>query len=288
MRSLKDITPHVGIARPYLYDGSINERKRSGNCYAFHLFMGGKGSDCMTLEERTIPLSKGVLVFVRPGQPHSFVIPPGSPVHSHNVYCDLWQKSDFRSTVPQFTYSPFPYRKENETTQESCQDLDRLPSVISLSAYPHLMDNFIYLSRVFKESGAYRAEMANSLFYAWILELHHQLFEPRATDQRIVRILREIDAHPERRLSYEQWSEACGMRKSYFYELFKKESGLPLHEYIVKSRLNKAVAALQETGRTITSIAIELGYTSINHFTRQFTAHFGVSPSRYRSSVPPS
>jgi AraC-like DNA-binding protein len=79
------------------------------------------------------------------------------------------------------------------------------------------------------------------------------------------------------------WSKSVGLKKSHFYELFKKEAGMPIHEYVVRSRLKKAATMLQETSMTVTEIADELGYASIHHFSRQFARFYSVSPTRYRS-----
>ncbi|MFC5651206.1 helix-turn-helix domain-containing protein [Paenibacillus solisilvae] len=284
-QQLYEMTPHVGTARFYQYNGDVYERHRLGNCYAFHLFMGGGGHAFMRVEDRTIALDKGMLVFVRPGVGHSFHVSADDQVQSHNVYCDLWQQDGFISDLPQFTFPPNPYHSETGTLEATCPELDRLPVSVSLAAYPHLLDNFVYLSRTANEPRVYRQCMLDSLFYAWLLELHHTLFALRPKDQRILRILRKIDAHPERAACHVEWSKACGLKKSYFYELFKQETGIPVHAYVVQARLKKAAAMLQETSRSVTSVAAELGYSSIHHFSRQFTARFGVSPSRYRAGA---
>ena len=50
--------------------------------------------------------------------------------------------------------------------------------------------------------------------------------------------------------------------------------------------MKQAAAALKESNRTITDIAIDLGYTSIHHFTKQFTSFYGANPSVYRKKTP--
>lgn len=55
------------------------------------------------------------------------------------------------------------------------------------------------------------------------------------------------------------------------------------NDYLIQIRMKKATVLLQESKRSITSVAEELGYTTIHFFTRQFTSHYGVSPSHYRS-----
>lgn len=284
-RLISEIIPHVGTARDYRYHGSLAERRRYGNCYAFHLFLGGGNRAYMKVDDQTIPLDKGTLVFIRPGTSHSFHVSPEFPISSQNVYCDLWQQERFASDMPQFTFPPSIYRPESATRQLPCAELDQLPVAVSLAAYPHLLDNFAYISRTAEQPRPYRQKLLDSLFYAWLLELHHILFSPQPRDRRILRILKEIEAHPEQSAGHEKWIRDCGLQKSYFYKLFKQETGMSVHEYVIQERLKKAAVLLQETTSTITEVAALTGYASIHHFTRQFTARFGVSPSKYRKST---
>lgn len=279
---LSQMTPHVGTAREYLYRGHQAESHRYGYCYAFHLFTGGGAT--MKVGERTIPLDKGTLVFIRPGVPHAFHVSADAPVYSHNVYCDLWQWDNFVSDLVPFTFLPNAYQPANATLQPPCPELDRFPVVVSLAAFPHLFDNFAHLSRTAHEPRPFRQMWLDSLIFAWLLELHHALFSPYPKDRRILRILREIDAYPERTVNHEEWSEACGLKKTYFYKLFKQETGIPIHEYVIRERLKKAAVLLQETETPVTEVAELTGYSSIHHFTRQFKARFGVNPSQYRRS----
>ena len=49
-------------------------------------------------------------------------------------------------------------------------------------------------------------------------------------------------------------------------------------------RLHKACTLLQNTDWTVSRIAKELGYESVNYFYRQFKKHIGITPSDYRKN----
>jgi methylphosphotriester-DNA--protein-cysteine methyltransferase len=70
--------------------------------------------------------------------------------------------------------------------------------------------------------------------------------------------------------------------KTQFPELFKFTAGLSPKAYWTKSIMKQASMALWESNRSVTDIAADLGYSSIHHFTKQFTAYYGVSPSQFR------
>jgi AraC-like DNA-binding protein len=60
------------------------------------------------------------------------------------------------------------------------------------------------------------------------------------------------------------------------------EQGLTYRALVNRCRLDRARGLVCETGSPLKQIASELGYSDPAHFTRAFTRHFGVPPSRLR------
>lgn len=56
-------------------------------------------------------------------------------------------------------------------------------------------------------------------------------------------------------------------------------------ETLLKFRLKQAEKKLTFTDRTVTEIALEVGFNSPDYFTRQFVKYYGVSPTQYRKSL---
>jgi AraC-like DNA-binding protein len=66
---------------------------------------------------------------------------------------------------------------------------------------------------------------------------------------------------------------------------FKLEYGMSPKKYQIICKLEEAKRLLVNTSFSITTIAIELGFPSSQHFTMQFKKSLGISPSSYRSKV---
>ncbi|MGL5889574.1 MAG: helix-turn-helix transcriptional regulator, partial [Bacteroidia bacterium] len=62
-----------------------------------------------------------------------------------------------------------------------------------------------------------------------------------------------------------------------FRELFDSS----VFGYLADVRLQMARTALQQKQKTVTQIAFELGYASLQHFSAAFKKKFGVSPARF-------
>lgn len=73
----------------------------------------------------------------------------------------------------------------------------------------------------------------------------------------------------------------------YTYRLFRESLGISMAEYIRKLRLSKAALRIRDEGCRIIDVAFELGFGSVDGFTRAFHKEFGCNPSDYvRNPVP--
>jgi AraC family transcriptional regulator len=59
----------------------------------------------------------------------------------------------------------------------------------------------------------------------------------------------------------------------------------PLDGTCIGLRIEHACSALSETGSSLSSIALETGFSDQAHFTRRFKELTGMSPGRYRTLV---
>lgn len=64
--------------------------------------------------------------------------------------------------------------------------------------------------------------------------------------------------------------------------VFRDEVGLPIHQYLLRTRLGNALEALQAGVQDLTGIALDAGFSSHSHFTATFRAHFGSTPVQMR------
>jgi two-component system response regulator YesN len=83
-------------------------------------------------------------------------------------------------------------------------------------------------------------------------------------------------------LTREQVANHVYLNPDYLNRIFKKETGLSLHEYITKERLEKAKVLLRKTNLPISAIAAEVGYDSFSHFSQLFKKYTDLNPKDYR------
>ncbi len=87
--------------------------------------------------------------------------------------------------------------------------------------------------------------------------------------------------------SAEEWpirrlAQVSGVSEAHFARSFKEAFGLPPHRYLLTRRVERAVALLRETDRSISEIAFETGWASLGTFGRTFRDIMGESPGEVR------
>ena len=80
-------------------------------------------------------------------------------------------------------------------------------------------------------------------------------------------------------------AQSVDLSRSYFFELFRRCTGLSPVVFANVLRMEFAFDALADNGENLIHIGTELGFSSQSHFTRFFKQHQGVTPSLYRQQV---
>lgn len=78
-------------------------------------------------------------------------------------------------------------------------------------------------------------------------------------------------------------AKECGLSPSHFARAFKGSVGCPPHEYQLRRRIQYSQDLLVHAPRrTVSEIAVELGFADESHFRRHFKRIVGVTPGQFR------
>jgi AraC family transcriptional regulator len=110
----------------------------------------------------------------------------------------------------------------------------------------------------------------------------HRLAHARV--QRVVAILRERLAEPP---TLEELGRTVGCSPFYLSRTFSGEMGQTIPQYLRQLRLDRAAELLRSGKFNVTEAAMEVGYSSLSHFSQAFHEHFGCCPGLYPVSTPP-
>lgn len=86
-------------------------------------------------------------------------------------------------------------------------------------------------------------------------------------------------------LNLETTSEAIGLSKSYFCDLFHKTESVSFSNYLTDIRIKKAKQLLTGSSMRISEVADAVGFGSVKYFCYVFKKYNGMSPSEYQDSM---
>jgi AraC-like DNA-binding protein len=117
------------------------------------------------------------------------------------------------------------------------------------------------------------------------LEMDDPSYEPRATTRRMLRRAKEfVEANFSAALRLDDVARAVDASPAYLTDVFRRAEGISLHRYIVQLRLARALVELPEV-TDLTTLALDLGFSSHSHFASAFRRAFGCTPSEFREST---
>lgn len=97
-------------------------------------------------------------------------------------------------------------------------------------------------------------------------------------------IFTHIDNHITEEISLDHLEKEFYVSKFHISREFKKATGLTLHRYIVKTKLNLCKKLIEE-GNAIVDIARICGIGSYNNLFRAFKKEFGITPKEYYNEI---
>jgi AraC-like DNA-binding protein len=107
--------------------------------------------------------------------------------------------------------------------------------------------------------------------------------EPGFRDRRrAVEAARWIDAHAHEAVDLEGAAREVGLSAFHFLRLFSGALGVTPHQYLVRSRLRRAARLLAGGDRSITDVALDVGFNDVSNFVRTFHRAAGVAPRAFR------
>jgi AraC family transcriptional regulator len=101
--------------------------------------------------------------------------------------------------------------------------------------------------------------------------------------------LRQVLAHIEEHLSHDltlnELATLAGLSSSHFKTTFRTTIGLPVHQYVIRRRVERAKILLAENKLSLSQVALETGFAHQSHLAYHMRRLLGVSPKAVRNSA---
>jgi AraC-like DNA-binding protein len=103
---------------------------------------------------------------------------------------------------------------------------------------------------------------------------------PLPEDPKLLYMCEHIQQDPSNALSVGEWAKALNVSERTLARHFLKETGMTLHNWKQRLRLLRSLELLKD-GTSVTTVALELGYSSTSAFIFAFRSLFGCPPKQF-------
>jgi len=93
-----------------------------------------------------------------------------------------------------------------------------------------------------------------------------------------------LSSDPARRWTLSEIGAAVGVSPVYLTQVFQQVEGMPVYRYHLRLRLARALDLLSQYD-DLTSLSMDLGFSSHSHFTAAFRQAYGRTPAAFQRSV---
>ena len=108
---------------------------------------------------------------------------------------------------------------------------------------------------------------------------------PRAalSQRRLGRVLDYVRGNVASDLSLFELAKIAGVSPSYFKAVFKQTTGMAVHQYVIRVRVQYAADILQRGAAPLADVALQAGFANQSHLARCMRRILGVTPGQLRS-----
>ena len=226
------------------------------------------GEHLYGINGEVVPLSPGVAALIPVKVPHDL-----SYSNHHGVCVDFW----------------IHFLPHGKITMNFVQNIPTTGLVSTPVAIPSvsLLDDFKRAGELLNRMESHLDELKTQHFLAYLLhELFGLLMDPNLKSQTVDgislvhEIKRYVTEHLTDSLGLGDLAKAAGYSSFHFHRLFLEAEGTTPRAFVERLRLNKACDLLKN-GHSVTSAAMDSGFSTSSQFTRVFKRQFQFAPTEW-------
>ncbi len=146
----------------------------------------------------------------------------------------------------------------------------------------HLRNTFLEIEQDYNGDERYGKEKAAAKLQYLCYDL--PAYDANNNRELFNKTLDFVNEHLCTMQSNNELAQALNYHSYYLNKIFKAQTGMSIHQYVLKKRLEKAVQLLCDTSNSIAEIGKVCGFDNQRHFSSLFSKKLGCTPSQIRKS----
>jgi len=277
----KDINPFVRYAR-YMCSENGVRYNFSVSCDA-RFFYAQKGVSHIVADGVRYEMYPGSVLIINSGVEYKVEL-ACDDVQYIVLNFDYTRKfEDFKAPIP--PSQPHLFDKSQMLESEEFSDVRELNRTLYITSIPEIEKRLKSLVTEYTVKLIYHETKTSSLLAECLAECvrNHQVGFVLKEKNASMEIIEYIHNNITENITNIYIGKLFGYHPNYISSVIKQSTGMPLHKYLIKARLMRAVDLLENSQYSIGEIATMCGFCDIGYFSSYFKKNFGTSPSEYRA-----
>ena len=242
----------------------------------YELYFFEAGAVTMEIDGRGYPLESGDVIVIPPGIDHRALLTDPDKPYRRFVF---WQSRSFLESLegrsPDFGYLP----RRAEERGKYVYHLDP-PTFNAVRTRLFTLLDETHADRFGRQTAINLYISDLLLFLARTVVEQEQRRNGWEQLSRYEAITKYVDEHLDEHLSLDTLARQFYLSKYYLVHLFRENTGLSVHQYILKKRLAACCDAMLG-GAAVGAVCRQWGFSDYSAFYRAFRKEYGMSPSAY-------
>lgn len=263
----------------YYSDSGMKEvRTHSHDYYEFYFFL--EGDVYMKIGERSYRPSYGDIILIPPKIQHCAMILDSTKPYRRFVF---WISCDYADQLQKQSESYGYVLKRAMERQKYVLHQEEI-------AFRETQSKVFRLLEEVRQDRFGKEEKISLCIGDLLLHLNREAYsQEHPIRERAIQGLYElmmdyIEEHLKENLELDELARVFHVSKYHISHVFKEETGISVHQYILKKRLDACKNAIR-SGDKITSVYPVFGFRDYSAFYRAFRKEYGISPKEYREML---
>lgn len=262
-----------------LYSNHIDTKKTSYHCHDFiELSYIISGDLVYNINDKHYPVSSRTLIPCNPGVYHQEFIEKETPVRELYIGLKGLKVKNLKDNfiISNDFQGPFEFHHFSDDFHDCCLEIIKEQQTKDIGSALVIKSLVMKLIAIIIKELNYDFKKRNDVDSS-------NVFYNKATIVNM--ILDYLDKNYMTNISLDDISKNFYVSSVYISKIFKERMGESPINYLIHLRLSKSIDLLKNSTLSIKEIADSVGYKDAYYFSKLFKKYYGISPSKYKSSI---
>lgn len=282
----EEINPYVRFPHLFVVEDGFPIAGRSA--YDYRLMYVYDGMGCISLDNVCYDVKKGSLLIWQPGIVYGLRSGAGGSMSVIGI------NFDFTHEFSKISY-PIPpddievFKPDYITELIEFSDLAAFNKPVFIDNIHSIKPLLFEITNEFSIRKKFYNEKIRGLFLSLLGDIARYATTASSycdvTNIKIDQIINYIHENYNKPVTNNDIGSHFNFHPVYINRLMIKHTGTSLHQYLINYRISIAINLLQNSGKSVTEIAYNVGFKDINYFSKYFKKTVGLSPKNYLTSA---